>query len=452
VRKYTDREAALPFPSGDHLQHGYDCMMEFSARNKLVLILAGSMLAVAGLCQDNAAEPSGRVAFSDSRNPPPWTSVPAATRRDFDVGHSVFDSQWLPADQAGATRVGLGPLFVQDSCDACHDDGARGRPPVAPDELSNSFVMQLGGAATNYGHVLNTRAIEGHAPEARIAVTLRERVGRYDDGQGWTLREPRYAVVDPTLGVLPATTVLKPRIGPALFGSGLLDAVSQPALETIRQSQPSRLRGTAGGRFGWQGSAISLVDQTALAFAREMGLTSELQPHDDCTPAQTACRNAPQGGMPELSERLFHAVNTFQFLLAAPARAKITAEGDAAGALLFERTGCAACHVPRLPVPRDSGGIHIDPYTDLLLHDLGEGLADRTVGGRTVASAWRTAPLWGLGYALQAGPVALLHDGRAASIEEAILWHGGQAEAARRRFMAMDAALRRQLLDWIATL
>jgi CxxC motif-containing protein (DUF1111 family) len=427
-------------------------MMDVSTRNKLALILAGSMLAVAGLCQENAAEPSGRVAFSDSRNPPPWTPVPAATRRDFDLGHSIFNSQWLPAEQAGATRVGLGPLFVEDSCDACHDDGARGRPSVAPDKLSNSFVMQLGGAATSYGHVLNTRAIDGHAPEGRIAVTQRERAERYGDGQRWTLREPRYAVVDPALGALPANTILKPRIGPALFGAGLLDAVSQPALDAIRQAQPSRLRGTAGGRFGWQGSAISLVDQTAMAFAREMGLTSELHPRDDCTQAQTACLNAAQAGMPELSERSFHAVNTFQFLLAAPTRAMITADADAAGALLFERVGCAVCHVPRLPVPRDSGEIHIDPYTDLLLHDLGEGLADRTVAGRTVPSRWRTAPLWGLGFALQAGPVALLHDGRAASIEEAILWHEGQADAARRRFMALDAALRRQLLDWIATL
>jgi CxxC motif-containing protein (DUF1111 family) len=223
-------------------------------------------------------------------------------------------------------------------------------------------------------------------------------------------------------------------------------------VDAIRKAQPGSLRGRTGGRFGWQGGAISLVDQTAIAFAREMGLTSELQPEDDCTPAQQTCRSAPRRGMPELSERLFHAVSTFQFLLAAPSRANIDARVDTAGASLFESVGCAACHVPHLPVPRDSGGIRIDPYTDLLLHDLGEGLADRTVDGREVTSLWRTPPLWGLAHALRAGPVALLHDGRAGSIEEAILWHEGQAGAARRSFMALDAALRRQLLDWIATL
>ncbi len=287
-------------------------------RYTLAVIPCGILLAAAGLCQDNTAELAGRVAFADAHDPPPWTAIPAATRRDFDLGHTIFNSQWLPAGRGATGNVGLGPLFIENSCDGCHDDGARGRPPAAQGGLSNSFVMQLGGPFTSYGHVLNTRAIEGHAPEGRITVALRERTGRYADGQLWKLREPRYAVENPSLGSLPATTVLKPRIGPALFGAGLLDAVPQSAVESIRQTQPRRLRGSAGGRFGWQGSATSLVDQTAIAFAREMGLTSEQQPRDDCTMAQNACREAPQGGAPELPERFFHAVNTFQFLLAAP--------------------------------------------------------------------------------------------------------------------------------------
>jgi CxxC motif-containing protein (DUF1111 family) len=426
--------------------------MRGSGGRKLAVALAGGLLAAAALCQDKLPELRGRAAFSDPANPPPWIEIPATTRRDFDLGHTIFNTQWAPAGSGDAARVGLGPLFVESSCDGCHDDGARGRPPTALGQLSNSFVMQLGGPATAYGHVLNTKAIEGHAPEGRITISLRQRSGRYADGQEWTLREPRYAVVETAYGPLPMQTVLKPRIGPALFGAGLIDAVPQTALDEIRQAQSGRLRGSTGGRFGWQGGAISLVDQTAIAFAREMGLTSEIQMQDDCTPAQQSCRTAPQGGMPELSERLFHAVNTFQFLLAAPVRAKIDPQVDATGARLFESAGCAACHVPQLPVPRDSGDIRIDPYTDLLLHDLGDGLADRTVSGRMVTSRWRTPPLWGLAHALQAGPVALLHDGRAGSIEEAILWHEGQADSTRRRFMALDAGSRQKLLDWIATL
>jgi CxxC motif-containing protein (DUF1111 family) len=426
--------------------------MRGSGGRRLAVSLTGALLAAAALCQHKLPEMAGRAEFSDAGRPPPWITIPDTTRRDFDLGRNVFNTQWVPAGTADVPAAGLGPLFVERSCDGCHDDGARGRPPASPGQLSNSFVMQLGGPSTAYGHVLNTRAIEGHAPEGRITVSWRQRTGRYRDGRPWSLREPRYAIEHAAHGPLPPQIVLKPRIGPALFGVGLVDAVPQSALEAIRQAQPRSLRGRTGGRFGWQGGAISLVDQTAIAFAREMGLTSELQPDDDCTPAQQACRTAPQSGRPELSERLFHAVNTFQFLLAAPARARIDAADDTAGAGLFERVGCAACHVPHLPVPRDSGAIRIDPYTDLLLHDLGEALADRTVDGRNVASLWRTPPLWGLAHALHAGPVALLHDGRAGSIEEAILWHEGQASAARRRFMALDAESRRQLLEWIATL
>ncbi len=415
---------------------------------------AGATLVAVGWWQVVvAAELAGRVAFADPRNPPPWIEVHPAARRDFEFGRELFSTPWQPAGQPDATsRDGLGPLFVQPSCGSCHHNAGRGQAAEAG-QLSSSFVMQLGGASTAYGHVLNTLAIAGHAPEGRVAITLRSRRGQYPDGQRWTLREPRYVLQALAAGPLPADTVLRPRIAPALFGVGLLDAVSQPAVDAIRAAQPEALRGTAGGRFGWQGDAISLVDQTALALAREMGLTSEFQSRDDCTPAQTQCNEAPQGGVPEVSEQLFHAVTTFQFLLAAPARGALSAPAtDAAGAALFERVGCAACHAPRLLVPRDDGGILIDAYTDLLLHDLGPALADRSVADKVVSSRWRTAPLWGMAEAIRSGRLALLHDGRAASIEEAILWHEGQADAARRQFMALDAAARRQLLDWLATL
>jgi CxxC motif-containing protein (DUF1111 family) len=420
--------------------------------HKPALLIPLALLAAAAVSQENVVPMGGRMALSDMRTLQPWIEIPAAARRDFDLGHAVFNTQWLPTGSGASGNQGLGPQFIETSCNGCHVDGARGRPPAPPQELSNSFVMQLGGRATAYGHVINTRAVAGHVPEGRITVTVGQRTGQYPDGERWTLRVPQYAVESLSLGQLPANAVLKPRIGPALFGAGLLDAVSQPAVDSIRQAQPRSVRGSAGGRFGWQGGAIALVDQTAIAFAREMGLTSEIEPLDDCTPAQATCSATVRSASPELPERLFHAVNTFQFLLAAPARASIDPAKDVAGARLFESTGCAACHVTELSVPRENGSMRIDPFTDLLLHDLGDRLADRTVSGRPVRSLWRTAPLWGLAFALKSGPIALLHDGRAASIEEAILWHEGQAEQARRRFMKLDAASRRQLLEWIATL
>ncbi len=419
--------------------------------HRAVLIVMGAIFASSAPGQQ-AGELAGRVAMSDPASPPPWTEVHASTKRHFDVGHMLFNVQWQPAGHPTSQMTGLGPLFVETSCGACHEGGARGHARTGADGLSSSFVMQLGGPPTDYGHVLNTRAIEGHAPEGRIVAKWQQREGRYADGQRWTLQAPRYSVTDSPQGALPAGTVLKPRIGPPVFGAGLLDAVPVSALEAIRSAQPAEVRGETGGRFGWQGDAASLVEQTAIAFAREMGLTSQIMPADDCTPAQKDCREALQADTPEVPEEFFHAVNTFQFLLAAPARAKIDKATDEAGAALFARVGCAACHVPQLPVPRVEGEIHIDPYSDLLLHDLGDGLADRTTDGKPVRSLWRTAPLWGLSHALRAGPVGLMHDGRASSIEEAILWHEGQGQAARDSFMKLDAATRMQLLRWIETL
>lgn len=412
------------------------------------VVLCASLIGTAA--GQESAPLAGRVAMPDPASPAPWIAVHATTKRHFDLGHMLFNAQWQPTGHPTSQLTGLGPVFVENSCAACHQGGARGHAPTTPEGLSSSFVMQLGGPGTAYGHVLNTRAVEGHTAEGRITVTWQQRSGRYADGAVWTLREPRYAVVDTPQGALPADTVLKPRIGPQVFGVGLLDAVPAAALASIRSSQSSDVRGEAGGRFGWQGDAISLVDQTAIAFAREMGLTSQLMARDDCTAGQPGCLEAP-GTEPELQEDFFHAVNTFQFLLAAPARAPIDPAADAAGAALFERVGCAACHVPYLPVPRDEGDIRIDPYTDLLLHDLGAGLADRTVAGKAVDSRWRTAPLWGLAHALQAGP-GLMHDGRARSIEEAILWHEGQGQASRDSFITLDAAARQRLLHWVGTL
>lgn len=418
------------------------------------LVIAFALLAAAARGDDEIPQFAGRVVFADPRNPPPWTEMHPAARRDFDLGQLIFNSPWFPAGHAdAAVRDGLGPLFVQPSCDGCHGSGARSRPAAVVGTLANGFVLQLGGPSTPYGHVLNTRAIEGHAPEARIEVTLRERSGRYADGRRWKTLEPRHRVLEGTAGPLPAATVLKPRIAPAVYGVGLLDGVPPATVDAIRQQQPESLRGSPGGRFGWQGDARGLVDQTALALAREMGVTSDLQPQDDCTATQTACREAQSGGTPEISERFFHALNTYQFMIGVPARAPMDAGVDAAGAALFASVGCAACHAPRLTVPREGDTtLVLDPYSDLMLHDLGEGLADRTIAGHPVQSRWRTAPLWGLSHALRSGPVALLHDGRARNVEEAILWHDGQAAAARGRFVALDAARRRQLLEWVATL
>jgi len=396
----------------------------------------------------------GRALIADRRDPPPRRPLAPAQQQQFDLGLQVFNTSWVAAGTARAgRRDGLGPLYISASCDACHNNGARGRPPEH-DGLSNSFVMQLDGPADSpYGAVLNTAALPDQSREGQVQVNWTLRHGQYPDGTAWTLREPHYALTHLLYGPPPAATTLRPRIAPAIYGVGLLEAVPDQALQAIRRQQPQALRGRLpAGRLGWRGEVKDVADQTARAFAREMGLTSRLRPQDDCSPVQLACRAAPQGGVPEVSDEFMQALLTFQRELPVPARAPLDAAADVAGRSLFEQAGCASCHVGELPVSIDGIAARIDTFSDLLLHDLGEGLADHRADGRIVTSRWRTAPLWGLAQALQSGDIALLHDGRAGSVEQAILWHDGQAAGAQRAFQRLPAAERARLLRWIESL
>ncbi len=403
---------------------------------------------------ETAAPLIDRSAIADRRDPPPRRALQGAERAAFDLGLLVFNTPWVAAGTPNsARRDGLGPLFISNSCDACHNNGARGRPPDERGALSNSFVMQLVGAEEVYGAVLNTASLPDHSREGLVRVEWTQRQGQYADGAAWSLREPHYSLTNLLYGPPSAGTVLRPRIAPAIFGAGLLEKVPSSALRDVRGRQPRAMRGAIpAGHFGWQGEASDIEDQTARAFAREMGLTSRTRLQDDCSRTQIACRAAPRGGDPEVSDEFMHALLTLQRELPAPARAVLSAGSEDAGRKLFTGIGCATCHVERLPTLANGAPASIDPYTDLLLHDLGEGLADRRVDGRIVKSRWRTAPLWGLAHARRFDAVALLHDGRAASVEEAILWHGGQAGPARNAFTQLPATGRRQLLDWVESL
>lgn len=306
--------------------------------------------------------------------------------------------------------------------------------------------------------------------------------GHYPDGSAWSLRAPHYTLTDLRYGPLSPRTIVKPRLAPALFGAGLLEAaiVALDPGVNARSATPPNLTspsataaGTAApsagsaqhapqdipshGRFGWQASALSVRDQTARAFSREMGLTSVDIHSDDCTKAETACQQQPSGESPEVSDDIFNAVISFQRWLAVPASPTPHAVPDR-DANTFAKLGCVGCHQPQLHVAlTDDAGQQVPaviaPYTDLRLHDLGSRLADENVAGKKVSSRWRTAPLWGLGYriSLERFPT-FLHDGRARSVEEAILWHGGEAAAARTHFEQLTAPERKAFLHWLETL
>lgn len=424
------------------------------------LICAASALAEGGF---------GRVPFDNAREPPSVAQLDPAARVEFELGRALFNTQWVAAGTPRAgRRDGLGPLFNAAACDSCHNNGARARPPIVPGPAPAMLAIQLARrdarydvGDAHYGRILSPHALDDHTAEGAVIIDYVERSGRYADGEIWRLREPRYRVTGPARNKLAPDVVVRPRLAPAVFGVGLIERVPEADLAAAAARQAavggviagvvSRPAGAAGvGRFGWQAAAVSIRAQTASALALEMGLTSTEVPRDDCTPVQKECRAAPAGGAPEVGAEFLDALIAYQRALAVPA-VLLADERDARGAALFAAAACDRCHQPTQRALLDDGTVvEIRPYTDLLLHDLGEGLADRTVDGSIVSTRWRTAPLWGLGYAPRPVPeLALLHDGRARSVEEAILWHDGEARASRMAFERMLAADRRLLAGWV---
>ncbi len=437
------------------------------------------LLALCLCCAATAAgatpPPLGVEVFVNSRDPPFFRMLDPAKLARARLGHAVFNTPFVPAGTPGAARIdGLGPLFNAPSCDECHNEGADARGPRGDGPAPQNLVVQLQlpgppdaplAGDPRYGQELNTASLPSLRPEGSVTIRYQTLHGRYPDGTPWELRDPQYLLSNLRYGPLAAHTIIKPRLAPPLFGDGLLEAVPATVIlgegSSVTAGLPAwRWIGTHRelARFGWQATALSIRDQIGKAMAFEMGLTNPAYPHDDCTSVERDCRAAPNGGTPEVSAQLFDAVIEFVRWLAVPAApaAAVAAAAHGQGAELFRQVGCAACHRPQLPVVLSApGGGHvsavISPYTDLRLHDLGPDLADRDASGERVRSLWRTAPLWGLGYRVgREQQLTLLHDGRARSLEEAILWHDGEARNARLAFENLPAKQRRVLLGWLA--
>jgi CxxC motif-containing protein (DUF1111 family) len=429
-------------------------------------ILVGLSLlnALPGAGAAQVAAPLGSMPYINHRDPPPYLPLQGSVADAYSLGHAVFNSEFLAAGTAGAgRRAGLGPMFNSASCDECHNEGAHGRGPVLEGSLPNSMVAELEAVPTEastspsdasdppgdpaYGHVLNPLAVEGFTPEGQVIVHYHVVQRTYPDGSLWTLRQPAYELTRLSYGPMAMNTVIKPRLAPALFGLGLLEAV------------PGRPAQAGPGRFGWQGAALTIRDQTTRALAREMGVTSADRLVDDCTGAQVQCLQQRHPQSPEMSGELLDALLTFEKWLSVPQNPVAPdPPSRVAGLKLFESTGCAGCHRPEQPVAlvqADGQSLiaTIAPYSDLAVHDLGPGLADRDLSGAVHATRWRTAPLWGMGYRLSREKFpTFLHDGRARSVEEAVLWHDGEAAVVRERFEHLARAQREQLLKFVGAL
>ncbi|ADH88688.1 protein of unknown function DUF1111 [Ancylobacter novellus DSM 506] len=376
---------------------------------------------------------------------------------DAAIGKALFERPWVPAPSSTRANDGLGPLFDARSCSACHHGGAgKGATALDADGKPDGLGMVLslfradGGDDPVYGHRLETMTLPGVPVEGSFTVAT-------ENGR----RIPR--IDEPGYGALDAATHVSLRTAPDLRGRGKLERVDDDAILALEdpddrdgdgvRGRARRLQHAEGGsiigRFGWKASHATLASQTSEAFALDLGLSTPLrmEPWGDCTQAQAACRDAPHGreaeGEPEITGAIVERIVAYLRALKVP-----QAEADRRGAKLFAATGCAACHKPSLPM-REGGSLSL--YTDVLLHEMGEGLADPAGVPGAAAGEWRTAPLAGISTSLARG-VGLLHDGRASSVVEAVRWHGGEASGARARFEALDAARRRALIDYVSSL
>lgn len=437
---------------------------------------------------DTTVFATGQNAFSF-----PLANLPDEERTRFVIGNSFFKRNWVQAPASTTARDGLGPQFIARSCGGCHVQDGRGAPPDFTRGLSEQPVGLLlrlsvpgkdahGGPKPDpvYGDQFSNFAVQGVMPEGQISLRYETVRGKFADGTPYQLQKPRYGFSKLNYGPMAKDVMLSPRIAPQMAGVGLLEAI--PEAEIVRNAREQAalggpVRGIANqvwdaptqqmrvGRFGWKANVATLAHQTAGAFLGDMGITSPLFPNETCTSAQKDCLAAPrgaQGKAPEIDEKTFNEVVFYESTLAPAARRNPRDTQVVQGQKLFAQAQCAACHRPSyvtgdIPFPRlgskAAQGQTIWPYTDLLLHDMGEGLADGRPDFLANGRQWRTPPLWGLGLVPDVnGHNRLLHDGRARGALEAVLWHDGEAKASKDKVLQMTAQERTALVKFLESL
>lgn len=468
-------------------------------RSPRAALLIGALLAAAG-CDESAPvdgpEPGEELPGGATTNTllggrnafiRPAENITEAHEPWFYTGNSFFNQPWVEAPASTGRRDGLGPLFNANACAACHLRDGRGRPPETADEpflgllvrLSVPGVDAVGGPLPDptYGGQLQPFALPGVPREGDPSVSEETITGTYGDGTPYTLARPIYDLRLNTAdyGEAHADLRFSPRVAPAVIGLGLLEAIPVERLEALADPDDADgdgIRGrlnrvwdeTAGahavGRFGWKAEQPTVRQQVAGAFLGDMGITTPIFGEQDCTAAQTDCLAAAPGaedGAPEIDAETFEKVVLYSSLLAVPVRRSWTDPEVLRGKRLFGEMGCAACHTPSHvtgphPLPEVVDQL-IWPYTDLLLHDMGPELADDRPVFEAGGADWRTPPLWGLGLVPAVnGHQRLLHDGRARGVAEAILWHGGEAEAARETFRLAPADARAAIVRFVESL
>lgn len=415
----------------------------------------------------------------------------------FDLGDLAFDASFVAAQSGAPTgdlQTGLGPLFNANACIFCHPNEGRGHLPQGAETPEAIFLrVSLPGTSTVTGGVIpfpgmndqmQNHAITGVPIEAQLTISYDEEAGTYADGEEYSLRVPTYEVSDLATPVSTATLakmLISPRLAPPIVNRGLLEAIPEAdilAQQDIEDVDGDGISGKANmvwnaatkttvlGRIGLKANNPNLNQQNAGAYRGDMGVTN---PYFPVNSSDGQVQDDGLDDDPELDQDTLDQVNYYTKTFGVPAPRGVGTSTVEQGRALFIEYNCTGCHVERWvtgPHPDDgytNGDNDYDlsmlanqvifPYTDLLLHDMGAGLADGRPDFLADGNEWRTPPLWGIGLTeIISGKWELLHDGRARSLEEAILWHDGEAKDAKERFRTASKADREALISFLKSL
>lgn len=456
---------------------------DFTEPNRFEEKSAGAATVRAMTNANAFSQPSSNIRFEDQLN--------------FKVGNGLFRKLWVSSPSSTLASDGLGPLFNARSCQRCHIKDGRGHPPESDDDNAISMFLRVSipgpseaaiaeiqdYIATlpdpNYGTQMQDFAVQGIPSEYRLDINYKEQAVTLADGTKVSLRHPTYRAANLGYGPLHPEAMLSPRVAPQMIGLGLLEAI--PAADILARADPDDIDndGISGrpnivwsiqydqpmlGRFGLKAGSPTVMEQSAAAFAGDIGISSPLFPAGagECMAAQTQCQSAIHGDNDdrgtEIDAQGMELVTFYSRNLAVPARRGVDDPKVLQGKEVFYSTGCTACHTPSFVTHRlEDRSEHsfqlIWPYTDMLLHDMGPALADNRPEARATGQEWRTPPLWGIGLTEQvSGHTYFLHDGRARSLLEAILWHGGEAQSQRDAVVDMTTEQRDALIAFLESL
>ncbi|OSP56022.1 thiol oxidoreductase [Pseudoruegeria sp. SK021] len=471
----TARIAAVTAPTTD-----------FSAPEAFETLPGGAATVRVRTNADAFSQPSANISFE--------------RELDFKVGNGLFRKIWVAAPSSTLASDGLGPLYNARGCQNCHIKDGRGHPPEGPTDPAVSMFLRISIPGSphdvanmseitdfiatvpdpTYGGQLQDFGTPGHLAEYRLDITYEDIEVPLSEGETVVLRSPTYRAADLGYGPLHPEAMLSPRVAPQMIGLGLLEAIPEADILALADPDDADGDGISGranwvwsvefdrpmlGRFGLKAGAPTVRQQSAAAFSGDIGISTPLfpDPWGECTPQEAACRSARHGDDSaqngfEVDDNALDLVTFYSRNLAVPARRDADDPQVLRGKEVFYTAGCAACHTPKFVTNRlqdqpEQSFQLIWPYSDLLLHDMGEGLADHRPEARATGTEWRTAPLWGIGLTEQvSGHSTFLHDGRARSLLEAILWHGGEAQPARDAVAQMPKTDRDALIRYLESL